>query len=329
MGMLTAYLKRHRGTVLLWAAVCAVFLLTFRLYHLPLGAVGYGAALSGTLGLLCFLSGFRRYRKKCRMLRLAAEHPEAEPEFPEPSGELEEKYQEIIRGLLENGKDLENQMEERYADLVDAYTVWAHQIKTPIVAMRLKLSGEDTNLSREILEEVLRIEQYVEMALVVLRLDGNSTDYVLARYELDSILRQAIHRFSSQFIRKKIRLLYQPVQYSVVTDEKWLLFVVEQILSNALKYTKPGGTITIAMDPPGILAIQDTGIGIAAEDLPRIFDKGYTGYNGRKDKKASGLGLYLCRRICENLGHSVRANSDPETGTVILLDLRRKELEAE
>ena len=243
--------------------------------------------------------------------------------------ELEEKYQEIIRGLLENGKDLENQMEERYADLVDAYTVWAHQIKTPIAAMRLKLSGEDTNLSREILEEVLRIEQYVEMALVVLRLDGNSTDYVLARYELDSILRQAIHRFSSQFIRKKIRLLYQPVQYSVVTDEKWLLFVVEQILSNALKYTKPGGTITIAMDTPGILAIQDTGIGIAAEDLPRIFDKGYTGYNERKDKKASGLGLYLCRRICENLGHSVRANSDPETGTVILLDLRRKELEAE
>ena len=114
-----------------------------------------------------------------------------------------------------------------------------------------------------------------------------------------------------------------------MTDEKWLLFVVEQILSNALKYTKPGGTITIAMDPPGILAIQDTGIGIAAEDLPRIFDKGYTGYNERKDKKASGLGLYLCRRICENLGHSVRANSDPETGTVILLDLRRKELEAE
>lgn len=115
----------------------------------------------------------------------------------------------------------------------------------------------------------------------------------------------------------------------MLTDEKWLLFVVEQIISNALKYTKKGGTVTIAMDSPGILSIKDTGIGIAPEDLPRIFEKGYTGYNGRKDKKASGLGLYLCRKICENLGHGIRAESDPESGTVIRLDLRREKLETE
>ena len=212
---------------------------------------------------------------------------------------------------------------------MDSYTIWTHQIKTPIAAIRLKLSGEDTEQSREIQEEILRIEQYVEMALAVLRLEGEDTDYVLQEYELDPILRQAVRRFSTQFIRRRIRLDYKPTEFRVLTDEKWLLFVVEQIISNALKYTKKGGTVTIAMDSPGILSIKDTGIGIAPEDLPRIFEKGYTGYNGRKDKKASGLGLYLCRKICENLGHGIRAESDPESGTVIRLDLRREKLETE
>lgn len=329
MGTLAAYLKQHRGTVLLWAAICAVFCILFALYHLPLAAVAYGAVLTGSLGALVFAAGFLRYRRKSGLLRAAAESPQAEPELPEADGLLEEQYQKMIRSLLENRRDLENRMEERYTDLADSYTVWAHQIKTPIAAMRLKLSGEDTALSREIQEEVLRIEQYVEMALAVLRLDGSSTDYVLQTYDLDRIIRQAIHRFSSQFIRKKIRLKYEPLNCRVLTDEKWLLFVVEQIISNALKYTREGGTVVISMEAPGLLSIRDTGIGIAPEDLPRIFDKGYTGYNGRKDKKASGLGLYLCRRICENLGHGIRAASDPETGTAIFLNLHRKRLEAE
>lgn len=329
MRILAAYIKQHRGTALLWAAFCAVFAILSALYHLPLGAAGYGAALTGTIGALVFAGGFLKYKRKLKILWLAAEHPDPDPEFPEPEGRMEEAYQEIIRKLQESSRDLENRMEDRYTDLSDYYTVWAHQIKTPIAAMRLKLSGEDSELSREIQEEILRIEQYVEMALAVLRLDGDSTDYVLQLYDLDEIIRQAVRRFSSQFIRRKIRLRYEPVKFQVLTDEKWLLFVAEQVISNALKYTKKGGSVTIAMEEPGILVIRDTGIGIAPEDLPRIFEKGYTGYNGRKDKKASGLGLYLCRRICENLGHAIRAESDPETGTAVLLDLRRKKLEME
>ena len=115
----------------------------------------------------------------------------------------------------------------------------------------------------------------------------------------------------------------------MLTDEKWLAFVIEQVLSNALKYTKSGGVITIAMPNPMMLCIRDTGIGIAPEDLPRIFEKGYTGYNGRLDKKASGIGLYLCRRICDNLGHRIWANSSVNQGTVIWLDLKSAPLEVE
>ena len=104
--------------------------------------------------------------------------------------------------------------------------------------------------------------------------------------------------------------------------------MVEQVLSNALKYT-PSGSIRIYLEKSRTLCIQDTGIGIAPEDLPRIFEKGYTGYHGRSDKKASGIGLYLCRRICQNLGHSISAASVPDEGTVIRIHLEQKKLEVE
>ena len=121
-------------------------------------------------------------------------------------------------------------MNLRYADMVDYYTIWAHQIKTPISSMHLTLQNEDTDLSRRLSEDLFRIEQYVDMVLMFLRLDSDSTDYVIAQQDLDDIIRQAVRKFSSQFIRKKIRLLYEPVKVQAVTDEKWLLFVVEQVL---------------------------------------------------------------------------------------------------
>ena len=135
-------------------------------------------------------------------------------------------------------------------------------------------------------------------------------------------------RFSSEFIGRKLRLIYDPLNTSVITDEKWLSFVIEQVLSNALKYT-PSGSITISLVGEKTLRIEDTGIGIAPSDLPRIFENGYTGFNGRTDKKASGIGLYLCRRVCNNLGHTITANSTVDVGTAIDIDLTQTKLEME
>ena len=140
---------------------------------------------------------------------------------------------------------------------------------------------------------------------------------------MDGIIRQAVKKFSPSFIQRKIRLEYRPMDWKVVTDEKWLLFVLEQILSNSLKYTRPQGKVSIERLEGEVLCIRDDGIGIAPEDIPRIFEKGYTGYNGRNDKKASGLGLYLCRRICTNLGHRIWASSALGEGTAVYLDLNR------
>ena len=208
--------------------------------------------------------------------------------------------------------------------MVDYYTLWAHQIKTPIASMRLTLQNEDSDLARSLSGDLMRVEQYVEMVLVFLRLDSSTTDYVIRRHSLDDIVRPAVRRFAGEFIRRRLRLEYQPLDHTVVTDGKWLGFVVEQVLSNALKYTPEGGSITIDAEAPATLCIRDTGIGITAEDLPRIFDRGYTGRNGRTYRQASGIGLYLCRRICRDLGHTITASSAAGEGTVLRLDLSRR-----
>ena len=135
-------------------------------------------------------------------------------------------------------------------------------------------------------------------------------------------MKQAVRKFSNQFIRRKLTLVYEPLNVEVLTDDKLLVFVVEQLISNALKYTKQGN-IEITLESPGepILIIRDTGIGIAAEDLPRVFERGFTGSNGRGDKRATGIGLYLCKRACERLGHKLEARSDG-SGTEMRIDMR-------
>ena len=227
----------------------------------------------------------------------------------------------------EHGKAITDN-QRAYSEMVDYYTIWAHQIKTPIASMRLTLQNEDTALFRQLANDLFRIEQYVEMVLTFLRLNSESTDYVIREYDLDKIIRQSVKKFAGEFISRKLSLIYEPLHITVLTDEKWLSFVIEQVLSNALKYT-PSGSISITMESGNKLCIRDTGIGIAAEDLPRIFEHGYTGYNGRADKKASGIGLYLCKRICARLGHGIEAESKIDEVTCIVIDLFREHLEVE
>ncbi len=208
-------------------------------------------------------------------------------------------------------------------DLTDYYTTWVHQIKTPIAAMRLLLQKEDTLLGRQLKTELFRIEQYVEMVLCYFRLDSPSSDFVIKYYDLDDIIRQSVRKYAGQFIQKKLRLIYEPSGQKVLTDEKWLSFVIDQILSNAVKYTNEG-SITISVDSHLVLSIADTGIGISPEDLPRIFEKSYTGYNGRVEKRSTGLGLYLCKKILGRLSHPISVTSTLGEGTTFYINLSRQ-----
>ena len=311
----------------LFALGCAVFAAAFWLYGLPLGAVGYPALVCLALWL-CYalLRGARALKKHRTLCALtAALTPDM---LPEADTVDDADYRRII-ALLQDAREAQTSAAaRRFADMTDYYTLWAHQIKTPIAAMRLTLQNEDTALSRRLTAELGRVERYVEMVLAYLRLDADSTDYVLREYELDPIVRGAVRKFSGEFIQRRLALDFHPTGLWVLTDEKWLSFVLEQLLSNALKYT-PEGRISIYAEAPATLCVADTGIGIAPEDLPRIFEQGFTGCNGRADKQASGLGLYLCRRVCKNLGHTISAQSEPGRGTIVRLDVSRKALAVE
>lgn len=330
MKVFSIYIKKQWGKILFYLLFSAVFFCLFFLYQIPLHAAVYAVFVGGAFGIAVLIFQFIKFRQKYIQLERAVSQKEFLPEnLPKAEGGLEAEYEKLVERLYENIQNMENIYNEKELDMLEYYTLWVHQIKTPIASMYLKLQGEDSEFSREIGTDLMRIEQYVEMVLCYLRLDSSEKDYVFREYSLDSIIKQAVRRFAPQFIRKKIKLEYETTNAVILTDEKWLLFVLEQLLSNSLKYTKPGGCISLQWKPPQLLVVKDTGIGIAKEDLPRIFEKGYTGYNGREDKKASGIGLYLCKRICEKLGYGIWAESEIHKGTEMILDLKRKKLEIE
>ena len=324
-----SYLKQYRMTALMFLIFTGIFAMIFSLYDLELEAVVYAVGLCLLLTIVVlsihfffYLKRHKEHRRILQNIQLMAD------ELPEPQTLAEADLQEMLRALKRIlDANLTSWQTER-RESIDYYTTWVHQIKTPISVMRMILESEDTNEHRELSAELFRIEQYVEMVLSYLRLGSEASDYIFKEYDLDAIIKQAIHKYAPQFVRRRIRLEYKPVDMKVLTDEKWLLFIIEQILSNSIKYTQEG-SVTITVTPDKILKIADTGIGIAPEDLPRIFEKGFTGYNGRSDKKSTGLGLYLCRMAAERLSHKISAQSTPGVGTVVSIDLHSDKLKVE
>ncbi|MGN0732576.1 MAG: sensor histidine kinase [Emergencia sp.] len=317
------YIRSHLVTIAVFLLCISISAAVMFLYGTPVAVIAYSVILCLAAGLifggLCLYSGWKRNKKLHIMRKLPSDMVEALTAY---KGIDDENYRMIISLLEEQREKMNADLNARYYDMIDYYTVWVHQIKTPIASMRLLLQSEDSPVARQLQEDLLRIEQYVEMVLTYLRLDSDSTDYLFSEVEIDDVIRQSIRKLSGQFITRGLKLIYEPINKKVVTDEKWLGFVIEQIISNALKYT-PSGSITIEWTEPDAVSIKDTGMGIASEDLPRIFEKGYTGYHGREDKKASGLGLYLCKRICDNLGHSISVTSRPEEGSVFTVHLTK------
>lgn len=334
------YIKSKKKSFLMVLVCSAIFAFTFWMYGITVAAVLYPALVCMVIMAAAFATmACSEYGKWKNMQEILQRAVGDDSEFVKildtaeirkqvnTTDEIENELLEIIERLKNGGMRLNDSMNMKYSDMVDYYTMWVHQIKTPIASMHLILQKEDSEDSRRLRAELFRVEQYVQMVLCFLRLDSDFTDYVIKEYRVDDIIRPAVRRLAPQFIMKKLSLEYEQTDEVALTDEKWLSFVVEQILSNAVKYTS-SGSISIKCDGDR-LVISDTGIGIAAEDLPRIFDKGYTGFNGRADRKASGIGLYLCRRICDNLGHSIKVESAAGQGTTITIGLRRNKLEVE
>lgn len=235
---------------------------------------------------------------------------------------LEIKDSPLSRALCkraEENKIFKVLEEKRRADVKNYLTIWTHQIKSPIFALKLLLKKDEIN-KIECEKEIFEIEEYVGNILGYARLNADSTDYVFDKYNLDEIIRGVIRKYSIQFIGKNNRVDFFETKKIILTDAKWFSFLLEQIISNGIKYTK-NGRVAIYLKKDE-LVIEDNGIGIMPEDLPRIFDAGYTGYNGRLEKKSTGLGLNLSKNIGKSLRVTLRCESEPKIGTKMYINLK-------
>lgn len=330
-GVVWSYLKQNTKKIIAILLTYSIFILIFFLYSLPIEAALYAFLLiSFFIGVLVVIDFGAYYKKHSTLMKLRNNLAISDIMFPFTNDLIEKDYQELIKIIDQDRSELIYNKDKAFNDMKDYYTIWAHQIKTPIAAMQLLLQSEQSVSSNELSDQLFKIEQYVEMVLQFLRMESMSADLMFKKYSLDDMIKQAVRKYSRSFIRKKIKLNYEDLHCNVLTDEKWLVFVIEQILSNALKYTHTG-EISIYMDKdlPHTLVIDDTGIGIEQEDLPRVFEKGFTGYNGRSDKKSTGIGLYLCKQILNKLSHTITMESKVGVGTKVKIGLDVSDITAE
>lgn len=303
-----------------------IFIIMFLLYKIPIGSVIYPAILCLFVGLVFIILDYiKKYQIHRKLLKIQKLDAKLISSMPNTNSIIEQDYQIIIKNLKQNIHNLETTKNKQYSDMIDYYTLWAHQIKTPITSMKLTLKNPSGISKNNFQTNLNRVEQYVDIVLAFMRLYSEYTDYVFKEYSLDKIIKTSIKKFSHDFISKKIKLDYIPLNKLIITDKKWFSLVIEQLLSNALKYTQTG-SIKIYCSHEQTLCIKDTGIGIKAEDIARIFDKGYTGYNGHNIRHSSGIGLYICKKICNNLKIKIKVTSEYNSGTCVCLTFDQKEI---
>ncbi|HAK43167.1 MAG TPA: sensor histidine kinase [Clostridium sp.] len=229
----------------------------------------------------------------------------------------EEKiYVKFLKDYQEQWEDYINEIRNNFQGNTEIMDMWVHDIKIPISILKLIIDRNEDSYHEQLLDkidnEVMRIENSVERVLYLSRLEDFHNDFLIKEVQLEKILREIIRRYSKYFISKKIKLILNNIDYVCLSDKKWLSFIFDQLINNALKYTESGGSISITgekKDNSFIVIIRDTGCGIKKEDLNRIFNKGFTGNNGRNNAKSTGLGLYLVKELCNKLEHDIVVNS--------------------
>ena len=341
--LLLSYLKERSLWLVLSAVIVFMFLAVAGLYgyDIVVRNMMYAVYVSAFFMAIACSADFLFYCVKCRQLEEAMEADgENDYRLPVPKGTAGHLYHAMIHAAWEENRRLISELDEKAADMADYYTMWIHQIKTPIAALRLLLQrmeeeagAEGKEGQKQAAEELFKVEQYAEMALHYARLDSMSGDILLKKHDISVIVKRAVKKYSVLFIGSGLSFAMEDFECRAVTDEKWLGFVIEQLLANALKYTNTGVICIYGADGSGkkctgavdYVVIEDTGIGIRAEDLPRIFERGFTGYNGRMERKSTGIGLYLCRKIMKRLGHEMKTESEEGKGTRVILGFGQEE----
>ena len=294
MKLFLDYMKNQSVILFGYLLVCIVFITIFVLATIEMEYVFLGIEILGFILLIYLIVHWFQYQK------------------------LSDVKDDNERLLNEN-KNLKSEMLNQKDDLNAYFLMWLHQIKTPMTVSKLLLEKPDETTNTKLKMQLMYIEQYINMAMNYLKMIDYSTDMDITQVNLDDIIKNLLKKYSLLFIHNHISLEYQSNLKYVVSDSQWLTILIEQILSNALKYTENGKITIQYLEDKHALEIRDTGIGIRSEDIPKIFDRGYSGFNGRMNEKSSGLGLYLARKISERLNIQIEVESKLSKGSVFRL----------
>lgn len=236
--------------------------------------------------------------------------------LPEPRNHEERLIKQLLTGLYEEQNARIEKIHDEKAEQFEYIGTWVHEIKTPISVGGLLLENSRGQVEDGLLDslagEIERIDRLVEQFLYYSKIDDFSRDFFINEYEIKKLVNETVKRHARTFIGKNIKLETDELEISIHSDKKWLVFILDQIISNSLKYTPAGGKIKISTqkdEREKRLVIMDSGVGIKPEDLGRVFDRGFTGHNGREFSKSTGMGLYLAQKLARKLGHEVSIDS--------------------
>lgn len=284
------FIKYKLNEIIIIIVLSLLFGLIMMLYNTPLEGIVLTAGIIIFLGIIYFSYSMMTYKKVCTV--------------------QEENLQ-----LKEEIQDIRNEKIEYQSEIESYFLLWVHQMKTPITASKLLLEAEDIQTISQMRHEILQIDNYTNLALSYLKLMNEKTDMVFMEVRMDDLITPLIKRYSIQFIHNDTKLHYEKIYDSVLTDAKWTSVMIEQILNNALKYARGKNIWIKYSEAENILSVKDDGIGINTSDLPKIFEKGFSGYNGRLNDKSSGIGLYIVKTIARRMNVSVSVESELGKGT--------------
>ena len=278
----------------------------------------------GPILIYMFLE-FIKYRRYLNNLINTVENLDRKYLLPEVIEEPRFQEARIINDVLKQCNKSMHEKVKHYKDEQIEYReyieTWVHEIKTPIASAKLILENDDSNLSSRINYEMKRVEGFIEQVLYYARSSDVSKDYIIKEFSLRSVVMKSVKSNSRDFINKNIKLDIRGIEGNIFSDEKWVEFIINQIIINAVKFSIPNeGKVSIyskVNENNIILTIEDNGVGINEKDIDRVFEKGFTGENGRKFGKSTGIGLYLCKKLCDKLGIGISLNSKENIGTKV------------
>lgn len=319
--VLAAWIHRRRGYLLFVVGVTAVFALVMALSRIPADAAIYAGLLCSVVAAALSAADFIRFRARHSALQqILIQLPQGLERLPAPEDALEADLHALLHAMADQHGALITQEDGRHQQLVDYFTQWSHQVKTPLAAVRLLLQRGDHPEQLALEDELQKVERYADMALNFIKLDQKVDDFHFADHLIKPLVQQAVRGFARSFVLKRLSVeLDVPEDARATTDARQFSFVLEQLLSNAVKYTMSGGVHITWDEGQRSLCVLDTGPGIQPEDLPRVGELGYTGFTGRIDRQATGIGLYLCRRTCQRLSIHLQIDSVLGQGTRVCL----------